>query len=135
VRGASALEPVLAEAHGAPVRTLIVWEPVIWSDIAPPTSSVLALLRDARARQFWDPDRAVSQEIVRSVDEDPKRYGFDEPLGDGDIVWDVVAVFPPGAVWNDGELPVPTYYDGPVAYRTEPLARALGRALGRGGAS
>jgi len=134
VRGASALQPILDASPGAPIRTLVVWEPVIWSDVAPPTSSVLALLRDRRARQFWDPDRAVSRDIVRSINAEPGRYGFDAPLAEEFIVWDVVAVFPPGAVWDDGDLPVPTYYDGPVAYRTEPLASAVARALGAGGA-
>ena len=135
MRGASALQPILDASPGAPIRTLVVWEPVIWSDVAPPTSSVLALLRDPRARQFWDSGLAVSRDIVRSVNVDPARYGFDEPLDESFVVWDVVAVFPPGAVWNDGDLPVPTYYDGPVAYRTEPLARAVARALEAGGAS
>jgi len=134
VRGASALQPLLDALPGARVRALVVWEPVIWSDVAPPTSSVLALVRDARAIQYWDVDRALSRDIVRAVNAAPARYGFDAPLDEKFIVWDVVAVFPPGAVW-ERDLPVPVFYDGPVAYRTEPLERAVSRALAPGGAS
>jgi hypothetical protein len=111
----------------ARVRTLVVWEPVIFTDLAPPTSSVLALVRDRRARQYWDPGRAVSEDIVRSVNADPRRYGFDAPLGDGYIVWDVAAVFGPGEVW-DADLPVPVFHDGPVAYRIDRLAAAIAQA-------
>jgi len=127
VRGASALQPLLDALPDANVRTFVVWEPVIWSDIAPPTSSVLALLRDPRAAQYWDAKRSLSRDIVRSVNQDPRRYGFDEPLHEGFVVWDVVAVFEPGVVWGQ-DLPVPAFYDGPVMYRVDRISQAVATA-------
>ncbi len=131
MRGASALQPMLDAMPDADVRTFVVWEPVIWSDVAPPTSSVLALLRDPRAAQYWDPKRSLSRDIVRSVNLDPRRYGFAEPLHESFVVWDVVAVFGPGAVW-ESDLPVPVFYDGPVAYRIDEVARAVTAAQAPG---
>jgi hypothetical protein len=129
VRGASALQPILDDLPGARVRTFVVWEPVIWSDIGPPTSSVLALVRDRAAAQYWDAGLALSREIVRSINRAPREYGFDEALPESFIVWDVAAVFAPGIEW-DGEFPAPTFHAGPVVYREAELARALRSALG-----
>jgi len=128
VRGASALQPLLDGLPDAKIRTFLVWEPVIWSDVAPPTSSVLALVRDPRAIQYWDAERALSRDIVRAVNADPARYGFDAPLDEEFIVWDVLAVFPPGALW-ERDLPVPAFYDGPVAYRIDKTADAIAQVL------
>jgi hypothetical protein len=113
VRGASALGDLLREFPDAPLTVIVVWEPVIPTDVAPPLSSVLAGIDDARATQFWDPDRALSADIVRAIDADPARYGFDDPLGPEFVVWDVVAVFGPDARWED-DLPVPAHHAGPV---------------------
>ena len=94
---------------------VVVWEPVLKSDVAPPLTRVLGLLRDPRVRQYWDPGRVVSGDMVRSVNADPKRYGFEERLPPGFIAWDVVAVFPKLARW-EGDLPTPASYDGPVVH-------------------
>lgn len=124
MRGGPALNEVLAEFSDAPIHLLVVWEPVIATDIAAPVSSVLELVSDVRAAQFWDPDRTLSRNIVRAVNLDPRRYGFEEALPEDYIVWDVVAVFGPDAQWSD-ELPVPIYYDGPVYAVKTGLAEAL----------
>ena len=113
MRGASAIGDLLQEFPGAPLRAFVVWEPVLPSDLAPPLSSVLARIPDGRTRQYWDADRALSADILRAVNADPPRYGFEGPLPAEFVVWDVVAVFGPGARW-EADLPVPEYYDGPV---------------------
>jgi hypothetical protein len=102
----------------------VVWEPVIATDFAPPTTGTLTRVRDRRAAQYWDHDRALSAEIVRSVLTDPDRYGLEEKLESNSIVWDTVAVFPPEVRW-EGEFPVPAYYGFPVVN----AARGLGDAL------
>ena len=50
---------VLTAAAAQSLRTLVVWMPVIATDIAPPTSAKLALIPGAHVRQFWDPGHLV----------------------------------------------------------------------------
>jgi hypothetical protein len=116
---------VLDDFDGGSLRVFVVWEPVIGTDVAPPTSATLARLHDRRAAQYWDEGRDLSEEIVRAVRADPKRYGFDEAPGEDAIVWDVVALFPRGALWEK-DVPIPTYYGGPVVDSVASLRKALG---------
>lgn len=128
MRGGPALNGVLEGFPGAPIRAIVVWEPVLATDVSAPFSSVLALLPDARVAQFWDPERTLSRDIVRAVATDPRRYGFEKALSEDFIVWDVVAVFGADAQWSL-DLPVPSYYDGPVYAATIGLQRAIEDAL------
>jgi len=124
VRGASAIQDVLSENARAAVRVLIVWEPVIVTDVAMPTSSTLARVHDARAAQFWDQDRALSGDIIRSVMADPDRYSLPDEVDEKTVVWDVVAVFPPGATW-DRDIPKPSFYGSPVVDAIDGLGPAI----------
>ena len=87
----------------------VVWEPILFSDWAPPSSAAQARIPDLRIQQFWDRPHALSA-VVRAA-------GDDRVLGArrirGAIVWDYVAVFPPGALWTD-RFPVPEYAGAPV---------------------
>jgi hypothetical protein len=127
LRGASAVQEILDAHRDLRVHVFVVWEPVIATDLAPPTTGTLARIHDRRADQYWDHDRALSAEIVRSVLTDPDRYGIEDRLEEGSIVWDTVALFAPQVRW-EGEFPVPAYYGYPVVN----AARGLGDALGRG---
>ncbi len=128
MRGASALNDLLAEFDHAPLRVFVVWEPVIWSDIAPPTSAALRLVDDSRAIQYWDGARALSDEILRTIRNDPARFGFDEAPSEDFVVWDVVAVFPKGSRW-DASPPAPLYQGAPVASAIGEARQALARAV------
>ena len=128
MRGASALDDLLAEFPDAPLRVQIVWEPVLKTDIAPPVTRVLASLDDGRVRQYWDPGRVISEDLIRSVNRNPTAYGREEALPPDFIAWDVVAVFAKTARW-EGELPPPVHYDGPVAHAVETTRIALKDAL------
>ncbi|HKY32394.1 MAG TPA: hypothetical protein VJV23_07660 [Candidatus Polarisedimenticolia bacterium] len=130
MRGASALDELLDAFPRARIRAHVVWEPVLATDFAPPMSSVLKLVDDPRAVQYWDPDRIVSEDIVRAVSEHPQRYGFDEPLPPGFVVWDVVALFDGAARWEH-DLPAPLRYGGPVVDVIEETRSAMQRALER----
>jgi hypothetical protein len=129
VRGASALDRLLAELPDAPLRAFVVWEPVLGTDLAPPLTPVLGRLRDARAIQSWDPERILSADLLRSVNEDPARYGFEGPLPDDTIVWDVVAVFGRSTRW-ERDAPVPVYHGAPVEQVIEAARRAILAELG-----
>jgi hypothetical protein len=106
---------------------LVVWEPVIATDLAPPTTGTLARIHDKRAAQYWDQEWALSEEIVRSVRAAPERYGWMEELDVGSIVWDTVLLFPPQARW-ERDFPVPDDHGAPAVSSARGLADALARA-------
>ena len=128
MRGASALQAVLEEYADRPVRALVVWEPVIPTDIAPPTSARLGQVHHPRTIQFWDEGRALSKDIIRAVLANRARYSTPDWVDRETIVWDMVLVFPRGAAWG-ADIPVPSYYGGPVVDEVAALRRALTEAL------
>ena len=94
----------------------VVWERVIATDWSAPGTGVLALIPDPRAAQYWDAERVLS-----------KRMG--ERPGERDsIVWDWVAVYAPGARWEDAP-PKPVYSGRPVVDVEAELRNALRTAL------
>jgi len=116
---------------GLRVRLFVVWEPVIATDLAPPTTGTLARIHDRRAMQYWDHDRVLSTDIVRSVLAAPDRYGLGDELDQSSVVWDTVAVFPPAARW-EREFPVPSYFGFPVVSSVQGLGDALAHARAPG---
>jgi thiol-disulfide isomerase/thioredoxin len=128
VRGASALDRLLAEFPNADLSVIAVWEPVLKTDIAAPLTRVLGLLGDRRVAQYWDPGRVVSEDLIRSSNSDPARYGLNEALPPGFVVWDAVLVFARSAHW-DHNLPVPVYYGGPFDLGDSSMPHALATFL------
>ncbi len=94
----------------------MVWEPVLPTDWSSPPTAALRRISDPRVTQYWDKRRMISHE-----------------LGEHDrrsIVWDHVAVYPPGASWKD--LPPKAVYEGgPVVYVAEQARAAVNQALGQ----
>ena len=88
---------------------LIVWEPVLLTDMAPPTSHALSRVVDRRAAQLWDPARTLSHEMRG---------------GDDEVVWDFLAIYPPGARWED-RPPVSLFEGGPVVDVIDDVQRLL----------
>ena len=103
---------MLEEFRGRSIEILVVWEPVLWTDLGPPTSWVLARAPDERVTQFWDADRLLSEFMIQAAIRDPSVLQLEDPLQTNQIVWDVVTVFPPGASWDP--LPRPSFHGGPV---------------------
>src|SRR5262245_19441670 len=115
LRGASAVDDIL-RATPQRGRVFIVWEPVLASDLVPPTTGTLARVSDPRAAQYWDPDRAVSQLLIAVGRANPDwvRPEDRERLADDDfIIWDTVVTFPPGSRWESAP-PAPASYGAPV---------------------
>jgi hypothetical protein len=127
VRGASALGKVLADHPAAAVRVMVIWLPVLPTDLGPPTEAVRRPLVDPRVVELWDPDRLASPRMVERAAMIARSQGQEPPLGEGDIAWDVIALFPAGVVWED-PFPMPSWYDGPVEHVLEPVAEQLGGA-------
>lgn len=91
-----------------------VWEPVLPTDWAAPSTATLKRITDPRAIQFWDKGRLLSQAMGEHDKES--------------IVWDEIIVYAPGAVWKQVP-PQPLYRGGPVVDVIEPARAALSKAL------
>jgi hypothetical protein len=100
------------EFSGKPVRAFVVWEPVLPTDWGAPSTAALNRISDGRASQYWDKGRLVSK-LMGEHDTDS-------------IVWDHIAVYPPGATWNHHPA---LFADGPVVKVIGPAREAITRAL------
>jgi hypothetical protein len=90
---------LLREINSQDMRVFVIWEPVLATDFAAPSTAALARIPDARAAQYWDRKRALSHllgEHNRST-----------------VVWDYIAVYAPGTLWQDAP-PKPVYSGNPV---------------------
>jgi hypothetical protein len=114
LRGASAFQELLDEQQGSNVRVFVIWEPVLPSDLFAPSTSTLNRISDARASQYWDKPRVVSRAMGET--------------DDGSIVWDIVAVYPPGKLWEQAP-PEPSYSGGAVVEVIEETKAAIKREL------
>jgi hypothetical protein len=112
LQGASAIEEVLKEFPGKPVRAFVVWEPVLPTDWGAPSTATLKRVSDGRATQYWDKDRLVS----KSLGEHDRKS----------IVWDQIAVYAPSARWSQ----TPALFAGrPVVKVVDSARAAIARAL------
>jgi hypothetical protein len=125
VRGASALGALLARHPDAKVRVLVVWEPVLDTDVGPPTDAVRAPLRDPRVVEFWDAGRWLSPRAIERARIAAAAAGTDPPPPDA-IAWDIVALFPAGTRWEE-PFPVPSWYGAPVERSLGPIEAALAK--------
>jgi hypothetical protein len=124
LQGASAIASVLKVHRGPGVRILIVWEKILPTDWSSPGTSVLARVPDTRAVQFWDPDLLLSKAAQPALASDPSRITGRTNLVTGKHIWDLVAVYPPGARW-DASFPQPKFAGAPVADVTMQLSDQL----------
>jgi hypothetical protein len=92
------------------VHVFVVWEPILPTDWSPPTTFALGRIRDLRVQQYWDPDYLVAKTLAS--DRRPPQPTEDCCERDG-ILWDLIAVYPKGATWND-RMPVAVLFNGPV---------------------
>jgi len=87
-----------------------VWEPILATDWSPPTTFALNRIPDRRVQQYWDPKHLIAKKLA--TDRRPPQPSEDCCEQDG-ILWDLAAVYPKGATWND-RLPVAVLFNGPV---------------------
>ena len=93
------------------------------TDWASPGTLVLARLSDPRARQYWDKEHLLAKKLAADArDPQPKQ----KCCLDGDILWDIAAIYPPGAQWTDA-LPPATFFDGPIVKQKEAIEAGLRR--------
>ena len=105
----------------AKVSAFAVWEPILVTDWKKPGSTVARRITDARAKQFWDKEHFVAKQLATDA-----RAPQAEPeccTRDG-ILWDLVAVYSPDAVWAD-TMPAATLFQGPVIYLEREIEAAI----------
>jgi hypothetical protein len=110
VRGASALEALLETQTDSRLRVFVIWEPVLATDLSAPSTFTLRRIHDARVKQYWDRNRALSKAMGE----------HDRPS----IVWDYIAVHKPEQIWTDAP-PQPEFKGRPVVRFIEDVRKAL----------
>jgi hypothetical protein len=97
LQGASAFQELLDEQREGKIRVFVIWEPVLPTDLAAPSTMTLKRIADLRASQYWDKEHLVSKS-----------------MGEADgVIWDYVAVYEQGKIW-DKTPPEPSYSNAPV---------------------
>lgn len=130
MRGASALNDALPTDATRPIRVLLIWEPVIFTDRGPPSARVRARAGDARIEHFWDPGLLVSEAAIRTAMAHRDQLDLGE-IDEDTVAWDIVAIFPPGIRWDDA-FPLPSWHDAPVVHGAAELKRRLAEAPPKG---
>jgi len=101
---------------------LVVWEPMLPTDLRSPAHSTLARIPDQRARQFWDPQHLVAQELRRIAAENPGQPKPDCCINRG-FFWDEAILYAPHSKWR--QLPVAVFWNGTVVRVVPALEKAL----------
>jgi hypothetical protein len=130
VKGSSVVNAVLKRNPADKIRVITIWEPMLPTDWNRPTSAVLDLLSDRRVVQWWDQEHIVAGLVKQSLAGQNPGCCWRH-----DTLWDVVAVYPPGAKWTE-TLPAPKFFGGPVvrgAPQWEAQLRMLSEPLPSGG--
>ncbi len=110
MQGASAFQKLLDQQPEGKIRVFVIWEPVLPTDLAAPSTMTLKRISDSRASQYWDKQHIVSNSI-----------------GD-DVVWDYVAVYAQGKLWEKGP-PEPVYSHVPVVRAIDDTREAIVKLL------
>jgi hypothetical protein len=98
------MEQMLKQVH-APIRVLVVWEPMLPTDWSRPSGMVQSRISDSRAVQFWDKNHLVAKELKQQLSSSQvccQRNG---------IIWDVAAVYPKDIQWGSS---APLFFGGAV---------------------
>jgi hypothetical protein len=104
----------------------VVWEPVLDSDIRPPRPEDMARVSDRRAVHYWDPNLLMSKALQQEHERNEMTVIGKRSLLEGEVAWDLIAVYPPGARWDAG-FPRPSFLGGPVVDVQEPASGAVRR--------
>ena len=104
-----------------------MWEPIIQTDFAPPTTGVLGRTSDRRVQQYWDGEHVLATRMAADA-------RAPQPEQDccvkGGVLWDLAAVYPKGATWSD-RMPTATVFNGPVVDIIEAIDAALAEQSSR----
>jgi hypothetical protein len=91
------------------------------TDWSAPSGAVLARVSDPRVRQYWDPDHVLATRMAQ--DARPPQPEQDCCVRSG-ILWDLAALYPPGAAWSE-RMPPAVLFNGPVVDVVNEIDAAL----------
>ena len=94
------------------------------SDTNSPIAAVRARIADPRARSYWDPDQRISKTAKPVLAKDETPLVGTPALIHGDVVWDYVALWKPGRLWQD-QFPAPDWHGAPAVQAAKPLEQTL----------
>lgn len=103
------------------VKVFVVWEPILFTDWRRPGKKVTGRVTDSRVTQIWDPNHLMARQLARDAREPQPQP---ECCTHDGILWDLVAVYPPGVLWTDA-IPPAVLFDGPVVEHEERLETAV----------
>lgn len=103
------------------MQVFAFWEPILDSDTAPPSMPALERLNVPGVRQFWDPDHRLAALLLQTQQAAQLRPRC--CVYEGNILWDLIAVFPAGARWESAP-PRPILFDGTMV-KTAPQLDAV----------
>jgi hypothetical protein len=103
------------------MRVYAVWQPMLPTDWSAPSTSVLRRLSDGRVQQYWDPNHVLATQMKK--DARPPQPEQDCCVR-SDILWDLAAVYPVGALWSD-TMPNASMFNGPVVDVIPAIEEAL----------
>lgn len=115
------MEQILERHRGTKISVFVVWEPILPSDFMAPATSVLRRVSDPRARHYWDRHHVLAKRMKQDARAPQPAPSCCEQEG---ILWDLAAVYPKGARWEE-TLPPALLFDGPVVRIVEPIEAAL----------
>jgi hypothetical protein len=112
----------LKEYSDQKLHVLVVWEPILPTDWGSPSGSTLGRIADRRARQFWDPQHLVAQELSRTVS---AKSGEPKPecCVNRGFYWDDAILYGARGQWKD--VPTAVFWNGPVVRIMPGLGKAL----------
>jgi len=128
LQGASAIQSALDQLPAQSLQAFLVWETVLETDRDMPSSGSQARAADPRVQQFWDPTQRLASIWQPVLKQDPAPLLGKASLVQGDVLWDFVAVFAPGAHWTAAAPPPPIFKAAPVADFGAELRQALAAA-------
>lgn len=96
---------------------------MLLTDWRAPGAAAVSRVPDLRVAQFWDPQHALSAEIRRAANTSPRAILGEHRLHAG-VVWDFVALYPPGVQWRDA-WPAARFAGAPVVRVIDELKRYL----------
>jgi hypothetical protein len=108
------------------LRVLVVWEPMLATDLRSPVRSTLGRIPDRRGSQFWDPQHLVAKDLIKIAGEHSEQP---KPACcfDNGLFWDDAVLFPPHSTWR--QTPTAIFWNGAVVRVTTDLEKALQNRL------
>jgi hypothetical protein len=89
------IDEVVKPAAAPELRAYVIWLPILPGDSAAAAAQAAARCGEPRASYYWDPDRALGEELGKALALPPRETGRISGMA-----WDVYLLFERDARWN-----------------------------------